>query len=171
MPAGAVTSLPTRWCWWCRPPRRATPQALADLTQPAYARIAIGLPASVPAGRYAKGALDAAGLWATIEPKVIGAHNVRQALDYVARGEVDAGFVYATDAATMPDKVRVALKVPTTGADPLSGGAGCRQRQRRHWRARSSSSCRRRRRGRCWPATASAAPDAGRWRTRGCRWH
>jgi molybdate transport system substrate-binding protein len=45
---------------------------------------------------------------------MIGANNVRQALDYVARAEVDAAFVYATDAALMPDKVRVALAVPTT---------------------------------------------------------
>ena len=47
---------------------------------------------------------------------MIGANNVRQALDYVARAEVDAGFVYATDAALMPDKVKVALTVPTTTA-------------------------------------------------------
>jgi molybdate transport system substrate-binding protein len=38
---------------------------------------------------------------------------VRQALDYVARAEVDAGFVYATDAALMPGKVKVAFSVPT----------------------------------------------------------
>jgi molybdate transport system substrate-binding protein len=75
--------------------------------------VAVGLPASVPVGRYAKAALEAEGLWAAIEPKVIGAQTVRQALDYVARGEVDAGFVYATDAALMPDKVKVALTVTT----------------------------------------------------------
>lgn len=90
------------------------PRSVADLTDPAYARIAIGLPASVPVGRYTKSVLEAANLWAAIEPKMIGANNVRQALDYVARAEVDAGFVYATDAALMPDKVRVALTVPTT---------------------------------------------------------
>jgi len=89
------------------------PAAVSDLTQPAFQRIAIGLPASVPVGRYTKGVLEAAGLWAAIEPRMIGANNVRQALDYVARGEVDAGFVYATDAALMPDKVKVALTVPT----------------------------------------------------------
>lgn len=89
------------------------PRMLSDLTEPAYARIAIGLPASVPVGRYTQSALAAAHLWDAIEPKMIGAHNVRQALDYVARGETDAGFVYATDAALMTDKVRVAFSVPT----------------------------------------------------------
>jgi molybdate transport system substrate-binding protein len=89
------------------------PKTVADLAQASYQRIAIGLPASVPVGRYAKGVLEAAGLWSAIEPKMVGANTVRQALDYVARAEVDAAFVYATDAALMPDKVRVALTVPT----------------------------------------------------------
>ena len=92
---------------------RAMPRTVGELAQPAYARIAIGLPASVPVGRYTKGVLEKAGLWSAVEPKVIGAQNVRQALDYVARGEVDAGFVYATDAAALPGKVKVALTVPT----------------------------------------------------------
>lgn len=91
-----------------------TPQSTIDLTTARYARIAIGLPASVPVGRYTQHALEAEGRWAAIAPKMIGAHSVRQALDYVARAEVDAGFVYATDAALMPDKVRVAFTVPTT---------------------------------------------------------
>ena len=89
------------------------PGALNDLSQAAYQRIAIGLPASVPVGRYTKGVLEKARLWSAIEPKMIGAQSVRQALDYVARGEVDAGFVYASDAAIMPGKVKVALQVPT----------------------------------------------------------
>ena len=91
----------------------AMPTTLNDLARPAFTRIAIGLPASVPAGRYAQAVLEAAGLWAAIAPKMIGAHHVRQALDYVARAEVDAGFVYATDAALMPGKVKVAFTVPT----------------------------------------------------------
>lgn len=89
------------------------PAALQDLQGAGFARIAIGLPASVPVGRYTKSVLEAAGLWGAIEPRMIGANNVRQALDYVARAEVDAGFVYATDAALMPHKVKVALTVPT----------------------------------------------------------
>ncbi len=95
------------------PTRGSLPTSIAELGRPAYARIAIGLPASVPVGRYTRSVLEGAGLWAAIEPKMIGAQNVRQALDYVARGEVDAGFVYATDAALMADKVRLALTVPT----------------------------------------------------------
>jgi molybdate transport system substrate-binding protein len=95
----------------------SAPRALADLNRPSIARVAIGLPASVPVGRYTKRVLDSAGLWSAIEPKMIGANNVRQALDYVARAEVDAGFVYATDAALMSDKVRVAFTVPT--AQPI----------------------------------------------------
>jgi molybdate transport system substrate-binding protein len=89
------------------------PKAVSDLTQASYRRIAIGLPASVPVGRYTRGVLEGAGLWGAIEPKMVAANNVRQALDYVARGEVDAGFVYSTDAAIMADKVKVALTVPT----------------------------------------------------------
>ena len=76
-------------------------------------QVAVGVPASVPVGRYTKAVLEKAGLWAQIEAKMIGAQSVRQVLDYVARGEVDAGFVYATDAALMPGKVRIAFTVPT----------------------------------------------------------
>lgn len=104
------------------------PATLADLARPAYARIALGQPTSVPAGRYAQEALQAARLWATIQPRVVSAANVRQALDQVARGEADAGFVYATDAARMPTQVKPVLKVATPtaivyAAAPLAAAA------------------------------------------------
>ncbi len=88
-------------------------RTLADLQLPAVQRVALGKPEGVPAGRYARGALESAKLWAAVAPKAVYASNVRQALDYVVRGEVDAGFVYATDAAAQPDKVRVISVVPT----------------------------------------------------------
>ena len=91
----------------------SVPKTLADLNVPAVKRVAIGVPASVPVGRYAKAVLERANLWPAIEAKMIGAQSVRQALDYVARGEVEAGFVYATDAALMADRVKVAFVVPT----------------------------------------------------------
>jgi len=88
-----------------------SPGTLTDLGAPAVRRIAISNPDSVPVGRYTKGALEAAGLWEALSAKAINTQNVRQSLDYVARGEVDAGFVYATDAAIMPDKVKIAFEI------------------------------------------------------------
>ena len=73
----------------------------------------MGNPASVPVGRYAQKALEAAKLWPVVQAKAIMTQSVRQSLDYVARGEVEAGFVYATDAAIMADKVKVAVRVPS----------------------------------------------------------
>lgn len=86
--------------------------ALADLARAGVQKIAIGNTASVPAGRYSRRALEAAQLWPAVAAKAITTQNVRQALDYVARGEVDAGFVYATDAVLAADKVKVAFEVP-----------------------------------------------------------
>jgi molybdate transport system substrate-binding protein len=86
---------------------------LASLSNPAIKHIAIGNPASVPVGRYTKGVLEKAGMWASLEPKYVNSASVRQALDYVARGETEAGFVYSTDAAIMKGKVKVAAEVPT----------------------------------------------------------
>lgn len=85
----------------------------ADLRKPEVRKVAIGNPASVPVGRYTKGSLEAAKLWGGVEPKAVMAQSVRQALDYVARGEVEAGFVYSTDAAIMKDKVKVVATIPT----------------------------------------------------------
>ncbi len=91
-------------------------KAPADLAQAAVRRVAIGNPASVPVGRYTRGALEAAQLWPRVEPKAVFAQSVRQALDYVARGEVEAGFVYASDAAVVQAKVRIVATVPTPTA-------------------------------------------------------
>jgi molybdate transport system substrate-binding protein len=84
---------------------------LEDLQQAGVKRIAIGNSSSVPVGRYAQAALQAARVLPGIASKLIHTQNVRQALDYVARDEVEAGFVYATDAAIMPDKVKVAVQI------------------------------------------------------------
>ena len=69
-------------------------------------RIAVGNPETVPAGRYAKNILAENGFWDALEKKFIYTNNVRQALDYVSRNEVDAGLVYATDALVAKGKVR-----------------------------------------------------------------
>ena len=85
---------------------------LADLQQSSVERVAMGNPASVPAGRYSRQALTAANLWDNLQDKVINTQSVRQSLDYVARGEVAAALVYATDARLMKDKVKIAFTVP-----------------------------------------------------------
>lgn len=87
---------------------------MAQLTQPGVKRIAIGNPETVPAGRYAKESLTAAKLWEAVTPKLVLGESVRQTLDYVARGEADAGFVFATDAKVAGAKVRVVAEAPTS---------------------------------------------------------
>jgi molybdate transport system substrate-binding protein len=82
----------------------------ADLLDPRVTRIVVGNPRTVSAGQYAEESLKALGLWDTLQPKLVFSENVRQALDYVARGEVDAGFVYTTDAATRAQQVKEAFR-------------------------------------------------------------
>ncbi|WP_035612302.1 molybdate ABC transporter substrate-binding protein [Haloferula sp. BvORR071] len=76
-------------------------------------RIAIGDPAAVPAGVYAKAWLTKAGLWEKIQPKTVPSENVRAALAAVEAGNVDAAIVYKTDAA-VSKKTKVAWTVPAT---------------------------------------------------------
>lgn len=92
----------------------ASPAKLSDLSNAAYKRISTGTPSSVPVGRYTMASVQEAGLTAALEPKWIYGESVRQVLNYVARAEVDAGFVYRTDALIERDKTRIALTVPTT---------------------------------------------------------
>lgn len=87
---------------------------MADLTKPDVKRIAIGNPATVPAGRYSTEGIAIAKLTAALQSKLVPAESVRQTLDYVTRGEVDAGFVFATDAKHAGNKVRLVQEVPTT---------------------------------------------------------
>ncbi|MGJ7512109.1 molybdate ABC transporter substrate-binding protein [Variovorax sp. GT1P44] len=84
-------------------------KSLQDLTGPAVKKIAVGKTATVPVGRYTKEVLESANLWTVLEPKFVQADSVRQVLDYVSRGEAEAGFVYRTDAAIVGDKVKVVL--------------------------------------------------------------
>ena len=86
---------------------------LADLQQVGVKKIAIGKPESVPAGKYAQGALQQANLFNSLKNKYVYTQNVRQALDYVFRGEVDAGFVYRTDAQLKQFALNIVAEVPT----------------------------------------------------------
>ena len=75
--------------------------------------IAIGDPESVPAGQYGKEALENLDLWSSVEGKLLSlGTNVTEVLNWVAEGSADAGIVYATDAASMTDKVSVVAEAP-----------------------------------------------------------
>jgi len=86
-------------------------KTLHDL--PGLARIALGSPASVPAGKYAEQALTKAGLYAQLqaEKKLIQTKDVRQALLYADRSEVDGAFVYRTDA-LLAQQAQILFAVP-----------------------------------------------------------
>ena len=66
-------------------------------------RLALAEVTSVPAGRYAKAALQNLGIWEKLRPHLAMAENVRAALRFVSRGEAPLGIVYATDAAADPE--------------------------------------------------------------------
>ena len=74
--------------------------------------IALGDPASVPAGQYSEEALTNLGIWDKIQDKVSFGTNVTEVLNQVAAASADAGLVYATDAASMADKVEVVAEAP-----------------------------------------------------------
>jgi molybdate transport system substrate-binding protein len=94
---------------WIAPAGRAVP------TEPWRAlgprdRLAMGDPRHVPAGKYARAALERMGLWDALAPRIAGAENVRAALALVARGESPLGIVYETDARDEP-KVAIAARI------------------------------------------------------------
>ncbi|MDR2853039.1 MAG: molybdate ABC transporter substrate-binding protein [Burkholderiaceae bacterium] len=109
----------------------APPADLRALAGSAFKRIATGTPATVPAGHYTAQALQQAGLSAALAPKWIFGESVRQVLNYIARGEVDAGFVYRTDALLAPEQTRIAFTVPMTDTVryPMALTAASRQQK------------------------------------------
>jgi molybdate transport system substrate-binding protein len=90
-----------------------------DLVRPEITRIAIGNPKTVPAGEYAQEALKNLKLWDTLQSRFVLAENVRQVLDYVSRGEVDAGIVYASDIAAAHGKAILAAYAPKGSHRPI----------------------------------------------------
>lgn len=77
----------------------------------ADSKLATGDVKSVPAGKYAKAALETLGVWQQVEPKIAPAENVRAALALVAQGEAAFGIVYETDAKAEP-RVKIAGVFP-----------------------------------------------------------
>ncbi len=80
--------------------------------------IALGDPASVPAGEYGRQVLTSLGLWERLKPKMVFDADVTQVLNHVATGNADAGIVYATDAARGPD-IRAVCAAPPGSHQPV----------------------------------------------------
>ena len=81
-------------------------------------KLAVGDVKSVPAGKYAKAALENLGLWSSVEPNLVMQENVRGALALVARGEAKLGIVYGSDAVA-ESKVQIIANFPETSHTPI----------------------------------------------------
>jgi molybdate transport system substrate-binding protein len=81
-------------------------------------RLAVGDPDHVPAGKYAKAALESLEVWPTVADKLARGENVRAALNFVSRGEAPFGIVYRTDAAA-DSKVRIVGAFPASSHPPI----------------------------------------------------
>jgi molybdate transport system substrate-binding protein len=106
----------------------ATVAAAADLAR--FDRIALAQPEAVPAGVYARGWLERAGVWETVRGRVVPTVDVRAAATAVTSGAADAGVVYRTDARAFPG-LRVAYEVPAAAAPRIVYPA-CRLAGSRH---------------------------------------
>ncbi|HXQ25019.1 MAG TPA: molybdate ABC transporter substrate-binding protein [Candidatus Acidoferrales bacterium] len=96
----------------------ASMTSFQDLAKPEVKQVALGEPATVPAGQYAKEVLTSLGIYDAVNSKAILAKDVRQVLTYVETGNVDAGIVYATDALSS-SKVKVAATAPAKSHAPV----------------------------------------------------
>jgi molybdate transport system substrate-binding protein len=83
-------------------------------------KLAIANPDSVPAGKYAKEALEHFGAWAGVEGDTARAENVRAAMRFVEQGEAAAGIVYATDAKAAGAAVTVVATFPPDSHTPIA---------------------------------------------------
>ncbi|MES2644412.1 MAG: molybdate ABC transporter substrate-binding protein [Myxococcota bacterium] len=95
----------------------SAPTRPADLAAPAVRRLALA-GENVPAGAYARAALQATGSWDSVKDRVVSGDNVRTALGWVATGEADVGIVYRTDAKVEP-RVKEAFAFPAGTHPPI----------------------------------------------------
>ena len=98
-------------------------KTLDDLKKSTVKRIAVGNPNTVPAGKYTEESLAHFAILTALKPKFVFGENVRQVLDYTERNEVDAAFVFATDA--MQSKtVKTAFVLDSRSHSPIIYSAG-----------------------------------------------
>ncbi|WP_457574472.1 molybdate ABC transporter substrate-binding protein [Desulfolithobacter sp.] len=117
-------------------PSTTRARAMEDLTS--LARIGLGSPRSVPAGQYAAQAMENAGIYRQLleDRRLVMAKDVRQALLYADRGEVDGAFVYRTDA-RLARKSTVLFTIPPKLHDPVAYTIGLTPEGRQNPEARA----------------------------------
>ena len=93
--------------------RARTMRSARDLTAPGIKRIALGDPAAVPAGVYARSYLEQLGIWSQLSARVVPSASVRLALAAVENGAADAAIVYRTDLASAR-RATLALAIPVS---------------------------------------------------------
>lgn len=89
-----------------------------DLIKTGISNISIGTPETVPAGKYAKEALEEMDLWDELESNIVFAKDVRQVLSYVETENVEAGLVYQTDALTS-EKIDIVASLDAKTHTPI----------------------------------------------------
>jgi molybdate transport system substrate-binding protein len=122
--------------WWREPPPVAPPATLEELADGRFARVAIAQPEHAPYGRAAREALQGAGVWTALAPRVVFGENVRQALQFAASGNAQAALVARSlvDArggwfevpASMHAPLDQAIVACRTGGSPEGGSAWVR---------------------------------------------
>jgi molybdate transport system substrate-binding protein len=100
------------------PKDNTTINSFEDLGTDALTQIALGEPESVPAGKYAEEVLTSLGILDVVKPKAVYGKDVRQVLNYVATGNVDAGIVYSSDA-KVSDDVKVVATASEDSHSPV----------------------------------------------------
>ncbi|WP_249310645.1 molybdate ABC transporter substrate-binding protein [Bacillus sp. FJAT-49736] len=99
-------------------------------------KISIGTPSSVPAGMYGKETLEKLQIWKDVENKIVFGKDVRQVLNYVETGNVDAGIVYKTDA-LLSEKVRIIAIAEDSTHSPIIYPAGIVKNSKHYQQAKA----------------------------------
>lgn len=109
-----------------------SPKSVSDLVRPEFKKIALAEPETVPAGIYSRQYLQKLGLWEALKQKVVPMENVRAALSAVESGNVEAGFVYKTDA-LISKKAKISAEISAAEGPrisyPLAVLAGSKERE------------------------------------------
>jgi len=124
--------------WWPNATKVAAPKSIAELADKRFIKVAIANPAHAPYGKAAQQAMEKAGVWATVQPKLVFGENVQQTLQFAQSGNAEAAVValslaVVADGSYLP--VDDALHAPIDQALVACGRDGARQKRARAFTA------------------------------------